>query len=29
MNVSDQRHIKTVVPPLHHTQTEDPTVTPQ
>jgi len=27
MNMSDQRHAKTVVPPLHLTQIEDPTVT--
>jgi len=28
MNKSDQRHAKTVVPPLQHTQIEDPPVNP-
>jgi len=27
--MSEQRHVKTVVPPLHLTQTEDPPVTLQ
>jgi hypothetical protein len=27
MNMSDQRHAKTVVPPIHLTQIEDPPVT--
>jgi len=29
MNMNDQRHAKTVVPPLRRTQVEDPPVTPQ
>jgi len=29
MNMSDQRHPKTVVPPLQLTQIEDPPVTPE